>query len=493
MVERNLSAKTLFWHDYETFGTNPQKDGPVQFAGVRTDYQFNQLEDPLVVYCKPSLDSLPHPDACLITGITPSFADQQGLCQAEFARLIYEQMARPDTCTLGYNSLRFDDEVTRNCLYRNFYDPYAREWQHGNTRWDIIDAARAAQALRPEGIIWPKNDDGRPDFKLEELCKANQIRHIAAHDALSDVYATLALAKLIKKVQPKLYAFLWQNRNKSSALELLQLSRSIPVVHISGKYPALKNCLAIVLPICKHPGNPNGVIVYDLSIDPEPMLSLSASVIRQRIFTATKDLPASVERIPLKTVHINKCPVLAPISVIRPEDERRLELDLAVSRQHVHKINAAFGLAAKLAEVFKQEAVELQESDPDLEIYTGGFFSGADKHNMAVIRTTPSIQLARKTFTFSDKRLPEMLFRYRARNFPETLTSDETARWKKFCVERLTGLKPGAGIILNDYFARLNELSVQDNANLEMLKDLEAYAFEKMDLLGIDANSLRIE
>jgi len=489
MAERNLSRQTLFWHDYETTGTNPQKDSPVQFAGVRTDYEFNQLEEPLVVYCKPSLDSLPHPDACLITGITPAIADKLGLCQAEFTRLIYEQMARPNTCSLGYNSLRYDDEVTRNCLYRNFYDPYAREWQHGNSRWDIIDVARAAHALRPQGIVWPKNIDGRPDFKLEEICKANLISHDTAHDALSDVYATQALAKLIKKAQPKLYGFLWKNRNKSSALELMQLGRMIPVVHISGKYPALKNCLAIVLPICKHPENPNGVIVYDLSIDPEPLLTLSASEIRERIFTATKDLPEGVERIPLKTVHINKCPVLAPLSVIRLEDERRLELDLEASRKNIHKINASYGLVAKLAEVFKQQNFDLQESDPDLEIYTGGFFSDADKRCMALIRSMSSIELTHQRFSFSDQRLPEMLFRYRARNYPETLTNDEAAKWRKFCVERLTGLKPGAGIVLIDYFARLKELHSQDNANSEMLKELENYAFEKMHLLGIDVSS----
>jgi exodeoxyribonuclease-1 len=493
MVERSQKTQTLFWHDYETSGTNPQRDSPVQFAGVRTDYDFNSLEAPLVLYCKPSLDSLPHPDACLITGITPALAENNGCCQAEFTRLIHEQLARPDTCTLGYNSLRFDDEVTRNCLYRNFYDPYAREWQHGNSRWDIIDIARAARALRPEGIIWPSNNEGRPDFKLEEITKANGLSHTAAHDALSDVYATIALAKLIKKAQPKLYNFLWQNRVKLSALDLLQLGSFKPVVHISGKYPALKNCLAIVLPLCKHPSNSNGIIVYDLSIDPEAMLSLSATEIRQRIFTATEDLPDGVERIPLKTVHINKCPVLAPLSVIRSEDEQRLELNLALCHENTNKIKAAVGLAHKLSEVFTQQKDEQRESDPDLQIYNGGFFSDRDKRNMALVRTTNPINLANKTFTFSDPRLPEMLFRYRARNFPETLTSDEIARWQKFCSDRLTGLKPGAGIVLKDYFSRLKELSKQDNANSEMLKDLETYAFEKMDLLGIDASFLGIQ
>ena len=325
MTVRSHDQATFFWHDYETSGTDPQKDRPVQFAGVRTDVDLNIIDDPLVLYCKPATDNLPNPDACLITGITPQLAEQQGVSEAEFIRRIHEQMAQPNTCTLGYNSLRFDDEVTRNCLYRNFYDPYTREWQNGNSRWDLIDVVRAARAFRPEGIRWPVNEDDRPSFRLDLLTGINGIVHESAHDALADVHATITIAKLVKQAQPKLYHFLFQHRVKTEAFNLLQLGSFKPVAHISGKYPAAKHCLAIVLPICKHPTNTNGVIVYDLSVDPELMLTLSAEDIQQRIFTATADLPDGIERIPLKTVHINKCPVLAPVSVIRPKDEQRLE------------------------------------------------------------------------------------------------------------------------------------------------------------------------
>ncbi|MDD5273800.1 MAG: exodeoxyribonuclease I, partial [Methylovulum sp.] len=319
---------SLYWHDYETFGIDPQRDRPAQFAGVRTDVDFNVLDTPLVIYCQLPADSLPHPDACAITGITPQLAGQKGVCEADFIRLIHAQLARPNTCTLGYNSIRFDDEVTRNGLYRNFYDAYAREWQHGNSRWDLLDVVRAAKALRPDGLQWPLDADGKPSFRLDQLTVANGIAHGNAHDALADVYATIALAKLIKDKQPRLYGFLWQHKGKDGALQLLQLGSFTPVVHVSGMYPASGDCLAIVMPLCKHPGNNNGVIVYDLSVDPEPLLALSAEQIRQRLFTASQDLPEGVSRIPLKTVHINKCPVLAPLSVIRPEDAERLRLNL---------------------------------------------------------------------------------------------------------------------------------------------------------------------
>lgn len=496
-TKRSPDKQSFYWHDYETFGIDPRKDWPVQFAGLRTDFDFNVVDESLVVYCKPAADCLPHPEACLVTGITPQLAEQKGVPEAEFIRLIHDQLIQPNTCTLGYNSLRFDDEVTRNCLYRNFYDPYAREWQNGNSRWDLIDVLRAARALRPDGINWPDNEQGGPSFRLDQLTRSNNIAHEAAHDALSDVYATVAITQLVKQAQPKLYQFLLQHRLKAQALDLLQLGSFKPVVHVSGKYAAVRNCLAIVLAIAKHPSNSNGVIVYDLSVDPEPMLSLSVEEIQRRIFTVTADMPEGVARIPLKTVHINKCPVLAPISVIREEDARRLGLDLGLCNQHIERIKAVTGLAEKLAAVFGGSAPltaspapltaspEPNRTDPDLEIYSGGFFSDNDKKQMTKIRLMVPEQLATSVFNFTDSRLPEMLFRYRARNYPETLNAEEHVRWNQFCVDRLTGRQPGASITLGDYFGRLQELRSAGQANIAIIDALEVYAYDKMQTLGL--------
>ncbi len=362
--------QTFYWHDYETFGVDPQRDRPVQFAGLRTDEDFNIIDDPLVIYCKPTPDYLPNPDACLITGITPQMAYQKGVCEAEFIARIHEQLAQPNTCTLGYNNLRFDDEVTRNCLYRNFYDPYAREWQNGNSRWDIIDVIRAARALRPEGIHWPVNEEGIANIRLDQLTIANNIAHESAHDALSDVYATINLAKLIKQVQPKLFQFLMTHRHKTKVLELLQLGSFKPLVHVSGRYGTAKSSLAIVVPLCKHPTNPNGVIVYDLSVDPVSLLTLSIEAIQQRIFTATQDLPEGVTRIPLKTVHVNKCPVLAPVSVMRLQDQQRLDIDLSLCHINNEQIKAVTGIEKKVAAVFAGNVYSDEAPDPDTAIYS---------------------------------------------------------------------------------------------------------------------------
>ena len=478
-----MLQNTLYWHDYETFGLDPKRDRPAQFAGVRTDLDLNIIDDPLVVYCKPPADYLPDPEACMVTGITPQLAAEKGICEAEFIAQIYQQMAQPGTCSTGYNSIRFDDEVTRNTLYRNFFDPYIREWKNGNSRWDIIDLTRAMRALRPEGIEWPVNEEGRPSFRLEELTAANGLEHSSAHDALSDVYATIAFARLVKHAQPRLFAFVFEHRSKAKVSELLKLGSMTPILHVSGMYAHEQSRIAVVLPLCKHPSNSNGVLVYDLSIDPEPLLTLSAEEIHQRIFTAQVDLPEGSERVPLKTVHINKCPVLAPISVLRAEDAERLSVDMENCCVNLEKLKKHGSLNKKLASVFSQRTFA-EESDPDLMIYSGGFFSGADKAGIDRVRETAAEKLADLMINFKDPRLPEMLFRYRARNFPEYLSTEEQLCWDLFCLRRLTDNKAGASIILQEYYTKLEELRAYPGRH-ECLAALKVYANGLKDQLNL--------
>ena len=176
------------WQEFlGRYPDDARRDRASQFAGVRTDLDLNEIEAPLMMYCQPAYDYLPHPQACLVTGITPQTAQQEGLPECEFIRRIHAAFSRPQTCVAGYNSIRFDDELTRQLLYRNFYDPYEREWKHGNSRWDIIDMLRLCHALRPEGLQWPQRDDGAVSFRLETLSAANGLLHENAHDALSDV------------------------------------------------------------------------------------------------------------------------------------------------------------------------------------------------------------------------------------------------------------------------------------------------------------------
>ncbi len=224
------------------------------------------------IYCQPQKDILPSPQACLVTGITPQLALQNGLSEPEFIAAIHQQLSLPGTCGVGYNSIRFDDEVSRYCLYRNFYDPYQREWKNGNSRWDILDMLRLTRALRPEGIEWTDHEPGRPSFKLEHLTAANGIAHEAAHDALSDVTATIAMAKLVKQKQPRLFDYVVNHRSKRSVTEMLDLNHRKPFFNISGMLSSANMYGAIMMPLAMHPTNSNGIICVDLSADPELLL-----------------------------------------------------------------------------------------------------------------------------------------------------------------------------------------------------------------------------
>jgi exodeoxyribonuclease-1 len=439
-----MTQNTLYWHDYETSGLDPARDRPVQFAGVRTDENLDIIGEPLNIMARPTPDNLPHPMSSLITGITPQQALEWGLPEAEFITRILAELARPGTCGVGYNSLRFDDEVTRNTLYRNLLDPYAREWQNGNSRWDIIDMVRACHDLRPEGIVWPRQQDAdRPSFRLEELSAANGIAHEQAHDALSDVYATIAIAKLIKTKQPKLYDFLYRLRRKKEVLKYVDLKEMTPILHSSGMYGSDHGNTRLVVPVAAHPTNSNSIIVFDLAQDPALLLDLGAKTLRERLYTPNGELPEGTERPALKQLLVNKCPVIAPTSTLNGDAAKRLRIDLmAGMRNRQTLLRARKAIQQKIAKIFEAREFE-PVTDPDLMIYAGGFFGDSDKALMNAIHAADPQDLGARDWKFADARLPQMLFRFRARNYPETLNDDERARWLEHCRTRLVDGEAG--------------------------------------------------
>ena len=426
---------TFYWHDYETFGINPSIDRPSQFAGLRTDFDLNPIGDPLVIYCQPQPDLLPAPQACLVTGITPQHALKEGLTEPAFIDAIHQQMSRPNTCSVGYNSIRFDDEVTRYTLYRNFYDPYQREWKNGNSRWDIIDMLRLCRALRPEGIEWPDHEPGRPSFKLEDLTAANGLAHEAAHDALSDVTATIAMAKLVKKKQPRLFDYALQNRGKKQVAAMLDLKARKPFFHISGMLAKEHMYGALMMPLAQHPTNSNGIICFDLSADPEPLVSLNEHQIRDRVFTATSDLPEGAERIPLKVIHINKAPVVTTHKLVDAAAAKRLDIDLERCERNWQRLNS-MDLSDKLQLVFRDQKFP-PKSDAEQQLY-GGFLPNQDKGLLDDVRRATASDFSQQQFYFADQRYNQLLFSYRARYFSESLSAEEQQTWLESCRWRLT-------------------------------------------------------
>ena len=455
----------------------------MQFAGVRTDAQLNVIGKPLVIFCRPSNDFLPNPEACLVTGITPQQALSEGIPECDFIASIHRELATPGTCGVGYNSLRFDDEITRHSLYRNFYDAYSREWQHGNSRWDIIDMVRTAYALRPEGIEWPMREDGLPSFRLEDLTRANNISHEGAHDASSDVHATIALARLIKEKQPRLYDYVLKHRHKQSVLSQLDIAGMKPLLHVSGMFGAQRHNTALVVPLAKHPTNSNEVICFDLQSDPQMLFDLEATELQALLYMRTEDLPAGTQRLGLKSIHINRCPILLNPKMADPATAKRLGISGDQCRTHLQALRAYRGLDAK-GFTAKVQAIYLgnkfqDRSDPDEMLYSGGFFSAQDKRVMDQVRTQSPEELATGSFIFEDERLPEMLFRYRARNYPDSLTLQEQSVWEDFRFQRLTEPESDGSYCMEQFQTEVEELMAsgeRSDGERALLEQLLEYA-----------------
>jgi exodeoxyribonuclease-1 len=467
-----MAEFSFFWHDYETFGLVPRRDRPAQFAGIRTDADLNEIDQPVVQHCRPATDYLPDPESCLLTGITPQHCLQHGVVERDFAAAIEHQLALPGTVGVGYNSIRFDDEVTRFLFWRNLIDPYAREWQNECGRWDILDVTRCCWALRPGGVEWPNNEDGTPSFKLEHLSAANGLTHDLAHDALSDVRATLALARLIRARQPKLWQFCLKLRRKEAVIAEMGVDR--PFIHLSGRYPVERGCLAVVWPLAPHPTNRNELIVWDLMSDPSAMFDLNATTIRERLFTRSDDLPDGIDRLPIKTIHLNKCPiVIGNLNTLGPAAER-WGIDLARVQRHAElarqRANSMFGIWPEVFERTEPEAAP----DVDQDLY-GGFLGNEDRRALARLRALPPRQLADKHPAFADDRLEELLFRFRARNHSDTLTQQEHSRWAEHRVRRLRG-GTGGGLTLVTYFERIDVLmQTADEHGRRILRLLREY------------------
>ncbi|MBC7453132.1 MAG: exodeoxyribonuclease I [Massilia sp.] len=434
-----MTTHTFLWHDYETFGAQPRRDRPAQFAAIRTDANLNEIGAPIMLYCQPAPDFLPDPQSCLITGITPQQCLEQGIAEHQFAATIEAAFSQPGTIGVGYNTIRFDDEITRFMFWRNLIDPYAREWQNSCGRWDLLDVARMTYALRPDGIDWPLREDGKPSFKLADLARANGLLHEAAHDALSDVRATIALARLIRERQPKLFDFCLALHKKDKVasemgLHLASASRA-PFLHVSGMFPTEHGCMALVWPLATHPSNKNEMLVWDCRYDPSELFALDADTIRQRMFSRNADLPEGITRLPIKSIHLNKSPMLVGnLKTLSPAMAERWGIDLVQGHAFARAAASGPDMSAVWSEVYRRQ--DAAHVDVDEDLY-GGFIGNNDRRTLDRLRAQTAEQLAAARPSFDDARLGELLFRYRARNFPHTLNADEAAQWEQHRSARL--------------------------------------------------------
>nr|BET44334.1 MAG: exodeoxyribonuclease I [Candidatus Aschnera chinzeii] len=468
-MKKDRQTSFLF-HDYETFGINPALDKPVQFACIRTDLNFNIIEKPKILYCSQSYDYLPNPESVIITGITPQYANLYGINEAEFAKNIYEIFSVTHTCIVGYNNIVFDDEFTRHLFYRNFYDPYDYIWKNKNSKLDIINILRACYVLRPSGINWPNNSLNIPSFKLQDICTANGIKFTNYHDAITDVYATLKVAQLIKKAQPKLFNFCFKLREKIKLIQLINKFIMMPLIYISSIFGSQKLNIGMILPIIWHPKNLNVIIVCDLSENLDSLFMLTANKLKEHLFIPKKHYNHSLS-IPIKLINLNKCPILIPINILYSTDIQRIPLNLDFCFNNVIKLRNYMEIKNKIFKIFNKPFDYDQSNNVDTQLYSG-FFNQEDRKKMKIIRETPPTKLSSLKLNFNDHRLHHLFFRYKARNYLHILTKSEKIIW----IQEIRNIITIENII--KYIKTLKELLIlyhNDNKKKEKLIDLKNY------------------
>ena len=415
--------QNFFFYDLETSGLNPRRDRIMQFAGQRTDMELNPIGEPVNILVKMTDEVLPSPGAIMVTKITPQMTLQEGISEPEFCKYILDEVFAPNTIAVGYNTVRFDDEFMRATLWRNFQDPYEFEWKDGRSRWDMLDVVRLVRALRPEGIEWPFNEKGQPTNRLELITKLNGISHEHAHDALSDVYATIAVARLIREKQPKMFKYLLRMRDKKEIQRLVNLEDKRPFVYASGRYKGEFNKTTVAVPIAA--GRNGNVLVYDLRYSLMEVELASSS-----LFPIVKQLC------------YNKCPVIAPISVLDANDGwGKIGLTKEKVLENFREVTENYEFAERMREEYEKVPEFPPAEEPEMAIYDG-FLDDSDRNRCGVVRGASANQLADLHPEFSDERLPELLLHYKGRNFPQSLSEGEMEKWESYRRARLEKQAP---------------------------------------------------
>lgn len=478
-------VSSLYFYDLETSGINPRTARVMQFAGQRVSMDLKPIGEPHNILIRLSDDVLPEPDAILITGITPQQTIADGISEAEFLKIFQEEIATPGTIFVGFNSIRFDDEFMRFMLYRNFHDPYEWQWKDKRSRWDLLDVVRMTRALRPEGIQWPVDSTGAPTNRLEYLTKINKLDHSHAHDALNDVLATIAVARLIKQKQPKLFDYLLSIRDKSAAAKVIQNNK--PFVYSSGKYSSNFEKTTVAVKLADHPRK-KGVLVYDLRFDPTAFMAMSAG----QLVESWKWVKDSTEpRLPVKSLMFNRCPAVAPLEVLNQANWEHLGLTKQLLENNLNKLHSDDGFITRVYQALEimDKAQQLRFLEDDAEVDSrlyDAFVPDVDKTKMSVVRAAGIDELKGLDLKFKDERLQALLPLYKARNYPQAMSDEDRIWWEKFRERKLLGNKQSSAMA--KYFNRLGEL-----ANKEGLTQNQKYLLEELQLYGQSIMPVNLE
>lgn len=449
---------SFFFYDLETSGINPREDRIMQFAGQRTDLALQPIGEPINLLIRLNDDTLPSPEALMVTKISPLDTLKDGISEVEFCKFISQEIFTPNTISCGYNSIRFDDEHMRYLFWRNFYDPYEWQWKDGRSRWDLLDVVRMVRALRPEGIAWPSQIDPETGKlkavnKLELLSKINAIKHQKAHDALSDVEALISLAKVLQQKQPQVYQYLFKMRSKNMIKQLVNLNYPKAFVYTSGRYASDFLHTSVAFPIA--PSRNGNLLVFNLRHNLDQLLEEERQFRPEKKknrfgqeYTTRYDFKGAV-----KEFCFNKCPAVAPLSVLdvlSMEDSidpvsphqagtsgwQKISLSKSQIEQNQKSLLSHPDFIERMRSLYEKADEYPPNIDVEATLYDG-FIPKEDHKISQKIRLASINELADLEPNFIDERLPKLLLHYKARNFFNSLSIEEQQIWEDYRQSRI--------------------------------------------------------
>ena len=467
-----MTSTSFYFYDLETSSGSPRTGRIMQFAGQRTDQDLKPIGEPDNILVKLSDDVIPEPDAILVHGITPQQTLSDGVTEVELAKYFDTKIATPGTIFVGFNNIRFDDEFMRRLCYRTFFDPYQWHWKENRSRWDMMDVIRMMRALRPDGLKWPMLD-GKPTVKLELMAKENKILHENAHDALSDVMALIELTQKVKNAQPKLFEYLLQMRDKKKVAELVFAGS--PFVYASGKFSSENEKTTVVQLLLKHPRR-DSAVVYDLRCDPTEWLNKSVDELVKHWQVRYGD---NLKPLPVKIIHFNKCPAVAPMSVLDDLSKKRINIDITVIETNKQWLKANPEFVQKIEKALdiienEQQTKLPLESTVDDQLYDK-FWVDDDQLEMRQIRAADMSDSDNLIKEIHNKRLREIIPLYKARNYKKLLTPEEHIKWEDHRTKVLLG--GGESSKAAKFYDRMQEIK-----NTRKLSSNDKYLLTELQL-----------
>lgn len=431
------------FYDLETTGLLQCWDVPLQSAFLQADADLKTQRE-LMLRCRLPAHIVPSVDALMVTNVTPAMLEDQPASHLEMmsqiARIITD--SKP-ALILGYNNIRFDDEILRQSFFQTLLPPYSASMT-GHGRGDVLTMLRAVIMLEPDAVVVPRDATGKAVLKLGAVCRKNGIvlTDEDAHDALADVRATRDLFKLLLDRAPATMATMLRHAKKSSPIDLMEAGEPV----IIGGTSRLTPCL----PTIASPTNPSARICINLDLDPTEFIDLPAPELLARIRSS---------RSPVRQVKTNAMPILfsweqAAHALIEAQSNQ-------VYRARARALWAHPTFLRQLALALEDQYADREASRyPDEQLYSHGFVSDAD---VVACRRWHEIEWKYRehfaTWHIRDPRLRSLAVRQIFLNAPDALSPEAQRRGQDWLRHRLVTEDEAPWLTIPKALARCDELS----------------------------------